>query len=138
MKKQESEYESIRNEIISVNEMRNNLWINMYIIYIALFSCGLQFSYNMFLVTYIVLIPFQVKMNQYKRVFMEAGLYIKNIYEDNGETGWETFHFNNEFIKYHSKGKWYLMVGTGSTQLGVLSTLFYIFFVFIFCFKAGR
>ena len=128
MKNNEREYESIRNEIVSLNEMRNNLWINMYVIYISLFSFGLQFSYDLFLVTYIVLIPFQMKMNQYKRMVLEAGIYIKAIYEDNSKVGWEIFHFRDEYIKIHNKGKWYLMVGTGSTQLGLLSTIFYIFF----------
>lgn len=129
MKKHDSEYESIRNEIVSLNEMRDNLWINMFIIYITLFSFGLQFSYNLFLVTYIVLIPFQMKINQYKRMSMEAGIYIKTIYENNSQVGWEVFHFRDEYIKIHNKGKWYFMVGTGSTQLGLLSTIFYIFFV---------
>ena len=76
-----SEYESIRNEIISMEEQQRNVWIHMYVLFITLFVLGIELSYHLFLVTYVVLIPFQVVINRYKWSISKMSTYIRLFYE---------------------------------------------------------
>jgi len=80
-----NELNNIRNEIIADQEQRWNVWINMYVLYIALFVLGIQWSYYLFLVTYIIILPFQATINNlvwnvdrisaYIRIFYEKKIY---------------------------------------------------------------
>ena len=58
-----NELNNIRNEIIADQEQRRSVWINMYILYVTLFVLGLQWSCYLFLVTYLIILPFQATIN---------------------------------------------------------------------------
>lgn len=67
-----SEYESLRNEIISLEEQQRNVWIYMYVLFVTIFVLGLEVSYYLFLVVYIITIPFQVVLNRYNGLFLSC------------------------------------------------------------------
>ena len=128
-----SEYESIRSEIVSMEEQKRNVWIHMYILFVTLFILGIEWSYYLFLVTYIVLIPFQVVINRYGWAISKMSTYIRIFYEENDKNiNWENMHV---FIGYKEYVEKYniSIIGkirtTGVTQLGFLATSFYIVFL---------
>lgn len=82
MKKNMSEYESIRCEFISMEEQQRNVWIYMYVLFAALFVLGLEFNHYLFLVTYIILIPFQIVINRYNWSISKMSTYIRIFYEE--------------------------------------------------------
>ena len=61
-----NEYAALRNEIITMEELERNVWIYMYVLYVTLFALGIEFSYDLLLLTYIILIPFQTVINRYQ------------------------------------------------------------------------
>lgn len=128
-----SEYESIRNEIISMEEQQRNVWIYMYVLFITLFILGIEWSYYLFLVTYIVLIPFQVVINRYSWSVAKMSTYIRIFYEKNrNDLNWESMHVYNEYREYYKKlnsGITGIIRYIGVTQLGFLATSFYISFL---------
>lgn len=124
------EYTSLRNEIISCEEQQRSVWIYMYIMFGTLFILGIEKSCYMFLVTYIILIPFQVVINRYAWSITKLSTYIRLFYEqDEHQLNWETMHICNEYKLYLKKinnsisG---IMRNSGGTQLGFLSTSFFI------------
>lgn len=124
------EYNSLRSEIISIQEKRRNVWIHMYILFISIFVLAIEFSYKLFLVSYIVLIPFQIVICRYDWGVKKISSYIRIFYEecDNNLT-WESFHvFKNyrEIIDRYNKSIMGLTRYTGSSQLGFLASVFFI------------
>ena len=53
-----NEYDSLRSELVSMEATQRSIWIYMYVLFVSIFILGIEFSSNLFLVTYIVLIPF--------------------------------------------------------------------------------
>ncbi len=85
-----NEYESLRNEIISFEEQERNVWIYMYVIFCTLFVLGIELSYYLFLVIYIILIPFQVVINRYGWSVAKISTYIRIFYEkEQKDLKWE-------------------------------------------------
>jgi len=130
-KHQESiqEYESLRNEIISLQEIQRNIWINMYILFCTLFVLGLQWSHYLFLVTYIILIPFQCVINDFRWSISRTATYIRIFFEkDNNTINWESFQVYSEYKKYY-KTKSSSLDGliriSGAVHLGFLATGFF-------------
>lgn len=130
MSKNMSEYDSLRSEIISMEEQQRNVWIYMYVLFITLFVLGLELSYQLFLVTYVILIPFQVVINRYGWSISKMSTYIRLFYEkDESNLNWESMHVFYGYKGYYKKfngsitGK---IRYTGASQLGFLASVFYI------------
>lgn len=127
MKEKTCVYETLRNEIISTQEQQRNVWIYMYVLFCTLFVLGLQWSKYLFLVTYIVLIPFQCIINDYLWSVSKISTYIRVFFEDDIYNGihWECFHLYSPYRRYYSekvKSITGVLEITGSIHLGILST----------------
>ena len=82
-------YESIRNEIVTMEGLQRNVWIYMYVLFCTLFVLGLQWSHYLFLVSYIILIPFQYVINDYRWSISKMSTYIRIFFEkDNKDISW--------------------------------------------------
>lgn len=126
-----NELNNIRNEIIADQEQRRSVWINMYILYAALFAVGIQWSYYLFLVTYLIILPFQATINNLVWNVARLSAYIRIFYEEDDETlNWESMNANYEvYRKYLGKMESKLSAwirNTSAAQLGGLSTMFFI------------
>lgn len=126
------EYESLRNEIISMEERQRNVWVNMYIMFGTLFVLGLQCSYYFFLFTYVILIPFQLVINDFLWSITKLSTYIRIFFEDErNDINWESFHVYNKYQEYYKKrngGLRGIIKNSGSVHLGVISTSFFCYF----------
>ena len=129
MKKSMDEYESLRNEIISFEEQQRNVWIYMYVLFVTLFVLGLEVSYYLFLVTYLILIPFQIVLNRYQWSIAKNAAYIRVFYEKyNKNLNWESMHIFSGYKTYYKKVNNSItgfIRNTGVSQLGFLTTLFF-------------
>lgn len=123
------EYESLRNEIISLHEIQRNIWINMYILFCTLFVLGLQWSHYLFLVTYIILIPFQCVINDFRWTIFRIATYIRVFFEEeNKGLNWETLQVHSayqEYYKNRNNSLDGLIRVSGAVHLGFLSTGFF-------------
>ena len=102
----------------------------MYVLFITLFALGIELSYDLLLVTYVVLIPFQIVINRYKWSIAKMSTYIRIFYEKNSEQlGWESLHSFNGYKKHYKElnGRISGIIRyTGVSQLGFLASAFYI------------
>lgn len=122
-------YETLRSEIIYIMGMQRNIWINMYVLFCTLFVLGLQWSHYFFLVTYIILIPFQCVINDYWQALCRIATYIRVFFE-NEDTGisWESFQKYKPYTDYYKtkrKGIISTIGKAGAIYLGILATTFY-------------
>lgn len=133
MKESKQEYESLRNEIIALEEVQRNVWLYMYMIFCSLFVLGLQWSYYLFLVTYVAIIPFQCVYYDYWWSISKISTYIRVFFEEESENmNWETFHVNYIFKNYYNKKRKNIVDRirfSGFLILGVLSTVFFCGFI---------
>ena len=129
MKEKIEVYESLRNEIVALEEVQRNVWLYMYVIFCSLFVLGLQWSYYLFLVTYVVIIPFQCVYNDYWWSISKISTYIRIFYEEENENmNWETFHVHPIFRNYYNSKRKNLVDKirfSGSVFLSLLSTSFF-------------
>ena len=120
-------YDSLRNEILLIEELQRNIWIAMYASYLTLFVVALEWSYYIFLLTYMVLIPFQSQILRYRWSIRRMSEYIIVFFEQQRkDMHWETFNSSNIFKKYYkifNKNLASIFSGTGAIQLGVISTI---------------
>lgn len=106
MKERIEVYESLRSEIITMEELQRNVWIYMYVLFCTLFVLGLQWSNNLFLVTYIILIPFQCVINEYKWSIAKMSTYIRIFFEnENKKISWESLHTSEFYKKYYKENR---------------------------------
>ncbi|MCI8796066.1 MAG: hypothetical protein HFG89_04320 [Dorea sp.] len=124
-----NELNNIRNEIIADQEQRRTVWINMYILYTTIFVLAMQWSYYLFLVTYIIILPFQATINNLVWNVARLSAYIRIFYEEYDESlNWESMNANYDmYRKYLGKmenklSSW--IRNTSSAQLGGLSSFF--------------
>ena len=75
-------YESLRNEIISAQSTRTNLIVYMYTVYAVLFGWGVERSRVFFVITFLILLPFQGKINRCKYTIARISSYIKVFFEE--------------------------------------------------------
>lgn len=120
------EYLALRNEIISMQERERNVWIYMYVLYSTLFVLGLQLSHYLFLVSYIILIPFQCVINDFLWSVTKIATYIRVFFENERcDMNWENLHIYEGYQDYYKK-KSNTLTGiirtSGSVHLGVIST----------------
>lgn len=123
------EYESLRNELITMEELQRNVWIYMYVLFCTLFVLGLQWSYYFYLVTYIVLIPFQCVINDFHWSISKISTYIRIFFEnERKDMNWENLHVYDSYQEYHKKKNNSLVgkiKGSGSVHLGIIATGFF-------------
>lgn len=143
-KQQESmqEYESLRNEIISFEEQQRNVWIHMYLLFSTLFVLGLQWSHYLFLVNYIILIPFQCVINDYLWSVSKISTYIRVFFEaTNNGMNWESLHVYDKYYDYYNK-KNHSIAGliriSGATHLGFITTGFFCGYTLIQSYHPSR
>lgn len=136
------EYTSLRNEIISLEEQQRNVWIYMYVIFCSLFVLGLEWSHYLFLVTYIVLIPFQCVINNFLWSIHKLSVYIRVFFEDdNTKLNWESFHQYYPYIEYYkgkSKSINDTIMTSGATHLGLLATSFFCGYILKSAYQNGQ
>lgn len=127
-----SEYSALRDELVANQERKASVWLHMYILYLSLFVLGFEISYYMFLLTFIVIIPYQQVINNLEWNVSRISAYIRIFYEGKeNEQRWETmntqygpylaflnkkFHFISRFVRKE-----------GSIHLGLLSMCFFIY-----------
>lgn len=129
MKEKMEVYETIRNEIISLQESQRTVWIYMYVLFATLFVLGLELSEHLFLVSYVVLIPFQCVINDYHWSISKMSTYIRVFFEEEDQDiGWESLHvysYYRDYYKNKSKSIRGIIRISGAVHLGFLSTVFY-------------
>ncbi len=122
-------YETLRNEIIAMEEIQRNVWIYMYVLFCTLFVLGLQWSEYLFLVSYIILIPFQYVINDYKWSISRMSTYIRIFFEKNNkDISWESLQVSECYKEYDRRKRKSIktVVGmSGAVHLGILATGFY-------------
>lgn len=123
------EYDSLRDEIVSLQEQQRNVWIYMYVIFCSLFILGLEWSNYLFLFTYIILIPFQCIINNFLWSIEKISTYIR-IFFENERTNmhWESFHVYPTYREYWKKRNnsiYGIIRLSGSIHLGLLATGFF-------------
>lgn len=118
-------YESLRNEIIATQGVRANMIVYMYTVYIALFALGVERGRVFFVISYVILISFQAKINRCKYTIARISTYIRVFFEEErDDMHWETTNTvgkrpasklkaDNEFISFLS--------GMSTVQLGIIS-----------------
>lgn len=129
MKERIEEYEYLRNEIISLEDQQRNVWLYMYILFCSLFVLGLQWSRHLFLVIYIILIPFQCIINDYNWSITKLSTYIRLFFEDERTNmNWESFHIFPHYQEYYcnrSNNIIGFIRTSGSVHLGFLTSSFF-------------
>lgn len=122
-------YNSLRNEIISFEETQRNVWIYMYVLFGTLFILGLQWSHFLFLISYIILIPFQCVINDYAFKITKMASYIRVFFEkENIGINWESINLWSQYKEYDNKKKKSfhgILKVSGAVHLGFLATAFY-------------
>lgn len=129
MKEKIEVYETIRNEIIAMEEMQRNVWIYMYVLFCTLFVLGLEWSHYLFLVSYIIIIPFQCVINDYQWSISKMSTYIRIFFEkEYVDIGWESLHLCDAYKNYYNRKKKKLrdiIKISGAVHLGFLATVFF-------------
>ncbi len=125
------ELNNLRQEIISKQERKGNVWLHMYILFISLFVLGLEISHYLFLLTFVILIPYQEVINNMEWNVSRISAYIRVFYEkDNPNLNWETMNTKYlpylEYLNKQVRGLSGFVRNAGSVHLGFLATAFFI------------
>lgn len=125
------EFNNLRNEIISKQEQKRNVWLHMYVLFISLFVLGLQISHYLFLLTFVILIPYQEVINNMEWNVSRISAYIRAFYESNDPNlNWETMNTKYtpylDYLGQRVKGVSGFVRNAGSIHLGFLATAFFM------------
>ncbi len=103
--------------------------------------CMQLISHYLFLVTYIILIPFQSQIQRYKWSIKRMSAYIRVFFEYDGENiHWESFNESEQNKRYYKQfNNNYIsrIRNTGTIQLGVFSTLCFNGYVLYYSYANG-
>lgn len=128
-------YEAVRNEIISAQEMQRTVWIYMYVLFCTLVVLGLEWSHYLFLVSYIILIPFQCVINDYRWSISKMSTYIRIFFEDiDSRISWESLHKFDLYKDYYKRKRRSIrgiLRISGATHLGFLAMAFFVGYTFV-------
>lgn len=131
MQSELAELNNLRNEIISDQQQKRNVWLHMYILFVSLFVIGLEVSHYTFLLTFVILIPYQEVINNMDWNVSRISAYIRIFYESKDPNlNWETM--NTKYIPYRRyfdkriKGVTGFIRNAGSIHLGFMATAFFI------------
>lgn len=128
-----NEYCALRAEIISKQEKKTDVWLHMYILYAALFTLGIETDNKYFLLlTYLIIIPYQVMQNNCEWNVSRISTYIQTFYEENNcAMQWEGFNKSYEnytdYLRKKTRGIIGFVRQAGSIHLAILTTVFYIY-----------
>ena len=87
------EYNALRAELLSKQEQKRSVWLHMYILYISLYVLGFEVSHYLFLLTFLIIIPYQASINNLEWTTARISAYIRIFYEDKETTQrWETMN----------------------------------------------
>jgi len=96
-------YESLRNEIIRLQEAITNETIYMYVTYFALLAFGYKYEW-MILASFIVLIVFQAMINKEWWLITKCSTYIRTFFEEQRkDMHWESFNHFEKFNELNNK-----------------------------------
>ena len=128
-----AELSNLRIEIISKQEQKRNVWLHMYILFVSLFVLGLEVSHYLFLLTFVILIPYQEVINNMEWNVSRISAYIRTFFEkDNPDLNWESMNTQYEsYLRYldeRVKGLSGFIRNAGSIHLGFLASAFFIGF----------
>jgi len=131
MEQRLNELDNLRQEIISKQEQKRNVWLHMYILFISLFVLGLEMSHYLFLLTFVILIPYQEVINNMEWNVSRISAYIRIFYEkDNPDLNWETMNTHYpaylDYLRKQVRGLPGFVRNAGSIHLGFLATAFFI------------
>lgn len=128
------EYSSLRAELVSKQDRKIEVYLHMYLLYIPIFALAVEFEqYNLLLITYMVLIPYQAIINNMEWNVSRISAYIRIFYEsEQVNQKWETMNTEYKpYTDYLEKTKIKSVSGfvrrAGSVHLAALSTGFYVF-----------
>lgn len=101
----------------------------MYVLFNILFVLGIQWSHYLFLVTYIILIPFQCVINDFQWSVSKISTFIRVFFEsERNDMNWESFHVYDIYLDYYKKKnnslKGLIRI-SGSVHLGFIATGFF-------------
>lgn len=129
-KGQMEEYSALRAEIINQETAETSIYLQMYSFYAALFSAALALNTKeIFLVSYIILILFQLRLNYSVRCVTKVSTYISVFYENRYDIHWEGLHRYLPYEKFYLKEENSLgatLKKYSATVMGLVSTMFYI------------
>ena len=101
MQSELAELNNLRNEIISDQQQKRNVWLHMYILFVSLFVIGLEVLHYTFLPTSVILIPYQEVINNMEWNVSRISAYIRIFYENKDPNlNWETM--NSKYIPYRT------------------------------------
>ena len=126
-------YETLRNEILMWEETQRNLYLYMYSTYLVLLVLGVEKKSTIaFLITYIILIPFQWDIRNCSRKIRRMSIYIYVFFENSrNDIHWESFQMYPSYISFsHKKGRNNLLnYQMNSFFLAILSLIFIFYYV---------
>ena len=126
IKESKAVYSSLRSEILLIEEMQRNVFLYMNSIFAVLYTLGVQFGHIFFLMTFIVLIPFQSKINYYSWAIRKMSIYIRVFFEETSDNiHWESFQTYPAFVrtaKYRANSIWGFFIRFSTALLGSLAS----------------
>lgn len=130
IKESKAVYSSLRSEILLIEEMQRNVFLYMNSIFAVLYTLGVQFGHIFFLMTFIVLIPFQSKINYYSWAIRKMSIYIRVFFEETSDNiHWESFQTYPAFVrtaKYRANSIWGFFIRFSTALLGSLASISFI------------
>lgn len=136
----ETEYNTLRDEIINEMGYQNNLRTTMCTIVVAIFTFAIEFENPiMFLAVYVVIIPFQLLSRAKQLGILRISAYLIVKFESkNNNLSWETDAIS---VKEHAKSNKVLHFNLGISRLGYYISVILCAIAFIgnmfFSFKAA-
>lgn len=128
------EYNALRAELVSKQERKMDAYLHMYLLYVPIFALAFEINnYYLFMITYIILIPYQAIINNMEWNVSRISAYIRLFYEnDQTHQRWETMNAEYKpYTDYLEKTKIKSVSGfvsrAGSVHLAALSTGFFIY-----------
>jgi len=126
-----SVYSSLRAEIIMLEDQQINLIIYMYVVSASIIAFAIQANKStMYLIPYIVIIPFQYIINKNAIAISKISYYIIEFFEKQSLSfNWESYQKFDPFNRYYgkiSKSFFGILSKSGAILLGLLSTALYI------------
>ena len=113
----------------------------MYASYVTLLVLSLEFSHYILLCTFLVIILFQARIKRFEWRMILASRYIIGFFEmKRKDIHWEMFNHSKEFrnqYSIHRKNITNILGGTGSLQLGILSTGLFCIYTFYYKLRYG-
>ena len=127
-------YDTLRNEIIQMEESQMTYTVYMYTVFFAVFAFGLKYRI-LFLLAQIVLIIFQSLINYRVWLRHKVSAYIITFFETpRNDIHWESLHHSSEYIRAEADRKHLFSMWIAEHAAGALAcitALIEIYFIFL-------